>query len=233
MSKPLAWSYSALNKFSTCPHQYYETRILDNFKDEPGEAALWGTYVHKCIEDAINAAKNLPSKISRDWLLTAMPENTKDYVPQVLEAIGEDLFGVNAEVKLAINNRFEPVAWGEGRWTGSISDVLRVGGDTAEVIDWKLGKIKPTPQLKLNALMVFYNYPEVQTVLTSFEWLQFNRRTVDKHTRDQIPELWKSFENDLRQYVQAFKTDTWQKRPSGLCGGWCPVTTCSNWRPKR
>ena len=70
MAKPLAWSYSALNKFATCPHQYYETRVLKNFVDEPGEAALWGTYVHKCIEDAITDG-------------AAMPDNTKIYGPQV------------------------------------------------------------------------------------------------------------------------------------------------------
>jgi len=218
MAKPLPWSYSALSKFVTCPTQFYETRVLKNFVDEPGEAALWGTYVHKCIEDAVTL--NAP-----------MPDNTKVYGPQVWAAIN-GLAGAKAEVKLAINTRFEPCAW-EDRWCGSISDILKVRDDTAWVIDWKLGKIKPSTQLKLNALMVFHNYPEVNAVHTSFEWLQFKQQNTDVHTRDQIPELWKSFENDLRQYAQAFKTDTWQKRPSGLCGGWCPVTTCSNWRPKK
>ena len=218
MARPLPWSFSALNKFATCPHQYYETRVLKNFVEEAGEAAVWGTYVHKCIEDTLNN-------------VAAMPDNTIVYAPQVWEAIN----GVKhaaPEVKLAINTRFEPCDWAD-RWVGSISDVLKVVGDTAWVVDWKLGKIKPSTQLKLNALMVFYNYPEVQTVHTSFEWLQFNQRSVDVHTRDQIPQLWYSFEKDLKQYAQAFKTDTWQKRPSGLCGGWCPVTTCSNWRPKK
>lgn len=218
MSKPLPWSYSALSKFAACPTQFYETRVLKNFVDAPGEAALWGTYVHLQIENTLNG-------------VAAMPENTKVYAPQVWEAIN-GVKGALPEVKLAINTKFEPCAW-ENRWCGSISDVLKVKGDTACVIDWKLGKIKPSTQLKLNALMVFYNYPEVNTVHTSFEWLQFKQRNVDVHTRDQIPVLWKSFENDLRQYAQAFKTDVWQKRPSGLCFGWCSVTTCSNWRPKK
>ncbi len=218
MSKPLPWSYSALNKFTTCPHQFYETRILGNFKDEPGEAALWGTYVHKCIEDAV-----------RDG--TPMPENTRLYWGQIWAAIN-GLKNVEPEKKLAINTKMEACAW-EDRWCGSISDILKVRGTTAVVIDWKLGKVKPTTQLKLNALMVFYNYPGVETVNTKFEWLQSKQSTYDVHTRDQIPDLWKSFEKDLTQYAQAFKTDTWQKRPSGLCNGWCGVDTCSNWRPKR
>lgn len=219
MSKPLPWSHSSLSKFTTCPRQFYEVRILDNFKDEAGEAALWGTYVHKCIEDAIKDG-------------AALPENTKKYAPQIWTAIGGALKSVQAEKKLAINSKLEPTAWDEGRWCGSISDILKITGDVALVIDWKLGKIKITHQLKLNALMVFYNYPDIQRVNTSFEWLQFDQRTVDSFTRDQIPEMWKYFESDLRQYAQAFRTDTWQKRPSGLCNGWCPCTTCSNWRPK-
>lgn len=215
MSRPLPWSYSALSKFTTCPHQFYEVRILNNFKDEPGEAALWGTYVHKCIEDAVETG-------------VAIPENTKKYAPQVWAAIGGGLKNVRAEVKLAINTHMEPCEWAD-RWCGSISDILKIEGDTAWVIDWKCGgKIKPTTQLKLNALMVFYNYPEVNTCHTSFEWLQFDQRNTDTHTRDQIPELWKSFESDLRQYAQAFRTDVWQKRPSGLCKNYCPVTTCEN-----
>ena len=218
MSKPLPWSYSALSKFSTCPHQFYETRILNNFKDEPGEAALWGTFVHKCIEDAV-----------RDG--APMPDNTKKYGPQVWSSIN-GLAGAMPEKKLAINTKMEPCEW-KDRWCGSISDILKVRGVEADVIDWKLGKIKPSTQLKLNALMVFYNYPEVERVNTRFAWLQFGTNSDDVHTRDRIPELWKSFEKDLTQYAQAFRTDTWQKRPSGLCNGWCPCDTCPNWRPKK
>lgn len=220
MSKPLPWSFSSLTKFTTCPHQYYETRVLGNFKDEPGEVAIWGLYVHKCIEDFI-----------RDG--TPLPDNVKTYWPQVQRALYHQLTPITeSEIKLAIDSAITPCDWAD-RWAGSISDVLKIAGDTAWVVDWKLGKVKPSAQLKLNALMIFYNYPEVNTVHTSFEWLQFKQRTEDAHTRDQIPELWKAFMKDLQQYAHAFKTDTWQMRPSGLCWGWCPVDTCPNWRPKR
>lgn len=218
MSKPLPWSFSALNNFTTCPHQFYETRVLKNFEDTPGEVAQWGTYVHKCIEDSLNN-------------IAAMPENVQVYAEQIWKAI-DGVKGARPEVRLAIDTRLTPCAW-ENRWCGSISDVLKIRDSTAWVIDWKLGKVKPSAQLKLNALMVFYNYPEVQTIHTSFEWLQFKQRSTDTHTREQIPLLWQSFGKDLTQYAQAFKTDTWQKRPSGLCNGWCPVDTCPNWRPKR
>jgi hypothetical protein len=38
---------------------------------------------------------------------------------------------------------------------------------------------------------------------------------------------------DIKQYQQAFVQDVWQARQSGLCHGWCPVTTCEYWKPKR
>lgn len=214
MAKPRPWSFSALNGFTTCPHRHLEVKVLKHFKDESGEAAQWGSYVHKCIEDAINDG-------------APMPDNVKTYGPQVWATI-DGLAGARAEVKLAINTQLEPVPWDE-RWCGSISDVLKIYEDTAWVIDWKLGKTpKFTNQLKLNALMVFYNYPDVNTVHTRFAWLAHGSSMKESYTRDQIPELWNVFMSELKQYVQAFKTDVWQKRPSGLCKNYCPVTSCEN-----
>lgn len=219
MAKPLPWSFSSLNKFVTCPNQYLETKILKNFKDEPGETALWGTYIHKCIEDAVNDG-------------AAVPDNAKIYMPQVWIAI-DGLQGAHAEVELALNSSQQPCAW-ETAWVRGIIDLLKIKGNEAKAIDWKLGKIKPdSKQLKLFALLVFHHHPEVDIVHTSFEWLQFKTHTRESFTRDQIPELWNVFVGDLTQYARAFKTDTWQKRPSGLCNGWCPVESCQHWRPKK
>lgn len=35
MSKPVAWSYSALTSFETCPHRHYETKIAKTIKEPP------------------------------------------------------------------------------------------------------------------------------------------------------------------------------------------------------
>jgi hypothetical protein len=222
MAKPLPWSFSSLNKFVTCPNQYCETKVLKNFKDEPGETALWGTYVHDCIEDAVNTG-------------AAMPDNTKVYGPQIWSAMN-GITGAKAEVELALDNKFEPCEWDKA-WVRGIIDLLKFDRDEALAIDWKLGKIKPdSKQLKLFALLVFYHYPQMNIVHTSFEWLQFKQHTRETFTRDQIPQLWEVFVGDLGQYARAFKTDTWQKRPSGLCKNYCAVTSCEHnggWSGKR
>lgn len=225
MATPLPWSYSAISSVDSCPHKHLEVKVLKHFKDESGEAAQWGTYVHKCIEDAVTIG-------------IALPENTLTYAPQVWAAIGGDLKFAVAEKKLSINNKFEPVEWAD-RWGGSISDILKVMGPEALVVDWKLGKVKPSDQLKVNAVMVFHNYLEVDVVHTSFEWLAHGGgrctcckglpvSTKSVYWRHQLPELWASIMPKLRQYAQCFKNDVWQMRPSGLCRNYCVVSTCQH-----
>ena len=218
MAKPLPWSFSALNSFVGCPHRHYEVKVLKNFPDEPGEAAKWGTYVHLCIENFIKDG-------------TPLPDNAKIYAPQAGLAISPSInsnMKVLAEQPMALNHKFEPCSWKDG-WVRGIIDLLMLGDTYAWAVDWKLGKVKPdSNQLKLFALMVFHHYPKIQEVYTSFEWLQFNQRTEETYYRAQIPELWNVFLSDLKQYAQAFRTDTWQKRPSGLCKNFCPVTTCEH-----
>lgn len=229
MARPLPWSYSALNKFTTCPHQYYETKVLKNFIDAPGEAAIWGTYVHKQIEDLVVEGKTLPDncQVYRDQVVNTIFERIRP-----MNTLEETDIQILAEVKLALDTKVEPADWSD-RWGGCIIDLLKIERDVAACYDWKTGKVKPSTQLKLNALFVFYHYPQVNTVHTSFEWLnksvpEWRPNTRDTFTRDQMPAMWNSFMGDLKQYSQAFRTDTWQKRPSGLCKNWCAVTSCEH-----
>lgn len=88
-------------------------------------------------------------------------------------------------------------------------------------------------QLKLFALLVFIHYPEVMQVKTDFIWLATNEIDSEKYSRDQEAELWQEFLPDLAAFNRAFKEETFPPKKSGLCAGWCPVTSCENWRPKR
>ena len=66
-----------------------------------------------------------------------------------------------------------------------------------------------------------------------YYWTQTKTTNGMTITRDQIPAIWREFLPALKQYAEAYATDTWQPRQSGLCNGWCPVTDCEFWRPKR
>ena len=105
--------------------------------------------------------------------------------------------------------------------------MLHVDGETAWVLDHKTGKRKPdSKQLALFALLVFYHYPSVNKCNTAFMWLKSNQKDTDTFYREQIPELWGMFLQDLKQYRQSFRKDMWTPRTSGLCRGWCPVKSC-------
>jgi hypothetical protein len=70
-------------------------------------------------------------------------------------------------------------------------------------------------------------------VRCEYYWTQTKSTNGQTFERKQIPEMWQEFLPGLKQYAQAFHEDIWQPRQSGLCKGWCPVTDCEFWAPKR
>lgn len=90
------------------------------------------------------------------------------------------------------------------------------------------GKRKPdSKQLKIFALLIFAHYPEVERVNTAFVWLQTGKVDTERFHRKDIPVLWQDILPEVRRFELAHKNQTWTPKPSGLCRGWCPVTTCS------
>lgn len=226
--KPAAWSFSRLEKFVNCPLAFYEVAIAKTVPDSQGEAAIWGNTVHEHIEKYINIGTPMPAVI----------DAYKGQIYRALMAIGgiansdtqiNQVF-VKAEYEAALSNKFQAVTWSSKMaWMRVILDVIRVEGSEAWVIDWKTGKVKPNSrQLKLFALAVFHTFPGVRTVHTSFEWLQHNEQTQETYCLTDVVSMWDLFVHDLTQYKDAFLTDTWQPRPSGLCKNHCNVFHCQH-----
>ena len=110
--------------------------------------------------------------------------------------------------------------------------VLTFGAGVA--VFTETGKRKPnSKQLKLFALLVFIHHPEIDTVKILFMWIKTGESDHETYTRDHEAELWQEFVGDLARYNAAFKQDMWIPRKSGLCRGWCPVTGCEFWEPKK
>jgi hypothetical protein len=88
-------------------------------------------------------------------------------------------------------------------------------------------------QLMLFALWVLYKFPKVKGVETRYAWVEENCSiTKEVYMRHHIDDLWAMLMPDLKQYVQAFREESWQARESWKCG-FCPVTTCQHWREPR
>lgn len=219
--KPKAWSFSALDTFKTCPRQYEAKYVSKSIQEEKSEQMLWGERVHKAFELRQLDGTPLPAGL----------EVHEEYM-QKLEALP----GIhNVEQKIALNFKRQPCNFfGPDVWFRGIIDYIKVGSDGAYVIDYKTGKPhQKMDQLSLFALHTFALYPDTDLVHVRFYWTQTMTETRWAYTRDDIMPIWRKFIPDLKQYAEAFKTDTWQPRQSGLCNGWCPVKDCEFWKPRR
>ena len=49
----IQWSFSSLKDFVNCPKQYYHTKIAKDFVKKATEQMLYGTAVHKALEDYV------------------------------------------------------------------------------------------------------------------------------------------------------------------------------------
>jgi hypothetical protein len=220
--RPRPWSYSALDDFDNCPRAYHEKKVVKSVVEEPGEQQLWGIYVHKAFEDRQRDGVVLPADL----------EQHEPFMAKLQAAPG--VASVESQVAFSRDLKpcgfFAPDVW----WRGVI-DFRKVAGNQAMVVDYKTGKVKNKyDQLEQCVIQTFIAHPEVSVVRVAFYWTVTGEPGPSKdYTREDIPAIWARIVPKLKQYAEAFKTDTWQPRQSGLCKGWCPVTQCEFWQPKR
>ena len=49
----IQWSFSSLKDFINCPKQYYHTKVAKDYEKKATEQMLYGTAVHKALEDYV------------------------------------------------------------------------------------------------------------------------------------------------------------------------------------
>ncbi len=218
MNKPLAWSYSALDAFNTCPKRYYLTKVSKEVKEPQTEQTIWGNEVHRALEHRITKHTPLPLTMQQfEPIAATVVERAKDGV-------------IKAEQKMALTRDYRPTTWfGKDVYVRGITDFTIQKGDSVFIGDWKTGK--PTPasaQLKLTAAMTFAHSPYVKKIVNAFVWLKTGGVTTQVFTREDIPAIWQEFEPQVRRIEQAIELDKWPAKPSGLCRAWCPCTGCEH-----
>ena len=211
--KPVAWSYSALNAYETCPKRYYLTKVSKQVAEPQTEATIWGNQVHKALELRITKHQTLP-------------ETMKQYETIAQTVVAKAVGGkLEAESKMALTASYRPTTWfAKDVWVRGITDFTIAKGDKVFVGDWKTGK--PTPesaQLRLTAAMTMHQKPYVNTVINAFIWLKTGGTTHEKFTRDDIPTIWQEFAPRVQRLEHAVAESKFPARPSGLCAKWCPV----------
>tara|TARA_R110000803_G_scaffold114284_2_gene182736 strand:- start:6971 stop:7663 length:693 start_codon:yes stop_codon:yes gene_type:complete len=217
MSDVMALSYSRLSTFEQCPAQFDYLYVSKRVKGSSNEASDYGNRVHEVLE--LKGKGELDTAgLSTEGKQTI--EKWGGVVDKIMARSGDKLF----EHQMAVNADLQPVDWfAKDVWIRSIADVLVVDGDTAYCLDYKTGKVKENPtQLQLFAAMVFWHFPEVTKVKTSFLWLRFNEITNATYERRFLDSLWRALSPRFYKVQEIVDLGVFPTKPSGLCP-WCPA----------
>lgn len=214
------WSYSSLKDFISCPKQYYHTKVAKDFTKKATEQMLYGTAVHKALEDYV-----------RDG--TPLAKNYELFKPQ-LDALLSIAGSRYCEHEMALDYDRKPCGFhDDNRWVRGIVDLLIVDGDKAFIVDYKTGnhKYADPRQLKLMALMTYTHFPAVDKIKAALLFVSKNVFIPEEYSRSDISKLWAEFLPNVERLKLAYENDVWPAQPNSLCG-WCPVRTCKFYRER-
>ena len=220
-----AWSYSSIKTFEQCPKKYFHLKVAKDVKDEPGEAADYGTAVHLAAEEFVRDGKPIPDKFA--------------FMRPVVEKLADFPGEKYTEMKLGVTKTswgFDPCSFFDKEvWYRGIVDLLIVNGETAHMIDYKTGKnakYADMKQLDLMAGALFVKFPELQTIKSALAYVVSNEFPKKTHVREEMHTYLSVFDNELDRLDAAMENGVFNPKSGPLCG-WCPVVDCAHWKPRR
>jgi RecB family exonuclease len=220
-----SWSYSSIKTFDQCPKKYFHLKVVQDVKDEGNEASRYGNDAHAAAEAYIKDGTPIP--------------DTYAVMRPVVEALSKFPGDKHTELRLGIkrtDNGFEPCGFfDKDVWYRGIVDLLIVKGKTAYLIDYKTGKnakYADMKQLDLMAGAVFIHFPNVVRIKSGLAFVVSNEFPKKDHARENLNQYLAVFDDQLDQLEAAMDNGIWNAKTSPLCG-WCPVTSCEHWRPRR
>lgn len=216
----MAYSYSSLKEFKTCPRKYYENKVLKLYPHVDTQATLYGKEVHKALEDYIG--QDIPLGGHSRFKETA--DNLKN------------IKGTKyTEYEMALDEKLEPCGFrDDNAFIRGIADLVIVDGDSASIFDYKTGKATypDTDQLELMALMIFRHFPDVKHVKAALLFILYDKIIAVEYHRQDAKTKWIGWANKIGEIERCHETNTWNENPSGLCG-WCQSTGCPHHRERK
>lgn len=210
----IKWSYSGLKDYQNCPRQYHEVKVLKRYTKKPTQQMLYGTEVHRALENYIKDGTPLPDQYKR----------LQKQLDPLNEMPGEKF----PEHQMALTAERVPCKFGApDYWVRGITDLLVVDEEQGYIVDYKTGSNRyPDPkQLQLMALLTFAHFPEVQHIKAGLLFVMHEHFVTAEYRRGDADKLWQDFAPTLERLRLSYENDTWLPNPTPLCG-WCPVTAC-------
>ena len=223
--RPFSWSYTALVDFEGCPLRYAAARFYCSLPFQETEALIWGNRVHKAGE----------------MFLKGIPHNDEEALAPVEKyctAILRTGHKVEAELEIALTRNLSPTSWfGKEAWLRAKLDVVVTKREekTVALFDWKTsGKIKDDQdQLRVCAAALAVIRHDIQEFTGKYIWTKHQATTgIEPISKADIPKIWQEFLPRVRRMEEAWRTETFPARPSGLCP-YCGVVDCVKRRGAR
>jgi hypothetical protein len=214
--QPVAWSYSRLHDYETCPRRYNEKK---NWPEPESAMLIEGHEVHAALAAALTGTP-LPTKFKL----------YQRWIDEILQTEGELL--VEEECKWAITREFKPTTWfNKDVWLRAVADAVVLNPPVARLVDWKNGKsLNADPlQLQLTSLMLLVHFPELQAVGADFIWLQEDTQSTQVLYRSEAADAWAEILPRVKRFEEATIKDNFPPQPGRVCKSWCPVRSCEFW----
>lgn len=210
------WSFSVLSTYELCPKKYYHLKVAKDVKDSDSAYAGEGKDIHNAMHDRVINGVPLPLPI----------RHFEKWAERFASTEGEK----HGEMKLCLNNKFEPVDWfADDAWVRAIVDLLIVKGDTAIIVDWKTGKKRVDwTQLRLTAAILSRLMPEINNFKLVFVWLKQSDISSEAISKEDMREVWNDLLPRVKKIEEAKKITNFPAQDGPLCR-FCPVHQCPHW----
>lgn len=229
-----SWSHSSLGLMK-CPRMYELVRakkIVTN--NLPSPSADEGVRVHELIEAYFKEDKWVPELDKYKRLLETY--KAKGGVAEAGYAFKWEYycpegstFDEDTVKRLTPCEMGDPDCWYRGFLDWSKVDE-ELG--SAEVADWKTGRVKPSKQLQLYAWIIFTAHPKIKKVKSVFHWINKGDQLPQWFERKDMVAMFQPFQETLDQIDYCYAHDTWMAIPGetqkttgrGANCRYCPVT---------
>jgi hypothetical protein len=218
----VAWSYSSIKTFEQCPKKYFHLKIARDVQDDPGTAAIYGTAVHAAAEEYIRDGTPIPEKFA--------------YMRPIVERLEKLPGKKHCELELAVRKDLSPCGFSDpDAWWRGIIDLIVINDNRAWMVDYKTGKsarYADTKQLDLMAGAVFAHFPNVLAIKSSLMFVVSGELIAKKHVLTERDQYMSVFNEQVENLESSLDNGVWNPKSGPLCG-WCPVTSCAHWKPRR
>lgn len=223
----IAWSYSRLEDFESCPLMFQHKYILKTIKFKPNSAMERGKTVHGQLErETIRASYNA---------VPAVPAVA--HVWPIIKAFVGMHGEVLVEEELAFKRNLTPCAWfDKDTWlrakidaVGRVNPLSIYADQVISILDWKTGKYRINEdQLRLYNMVAMLRWDKTASVSSSLLFVDQQQSSPPlTSTRQDLKDLLDEF-GDRSEMIQiANERGDWPAQKSYKCS-WCGVITCKH-----